>query len=367
MKFLIGLLIGLLLQLGCSTPEEKARIEVKNGITFVYNPRIEMKEKYLEPELIIGENEDDGYLFAEISDIKEDNNGTIYLVDRLDHNIKVFTSDGTFSHLIGSEGEGPGEFREPFQLDFHSNGNLVVSDVQNRRFQVFTPEGNYLNSYKMDMDSPGKFAIDSQDNLYNKSYYFIFGNESEENPLFYKYGKDFNLISGIGSMIDYNEPFEKYLMNNCDLVVDSQDRIIASYQILNKIIIFDEDSLRYVIERPLFFDPVEPEIKTKTDGGSITITANYDPISFDIDIDSKNNFYLLTSYNKDEDDEKDKEDDKENNTPRMVIEIFNSEGILQKVVALTRNNPSNIYIGKDDKIYILDGIDMIIYRFPSIY
>lgn len=46
-----------------------------------------------------------------------------------------------FSVMWGEEGSGPGQFREPTDIDSDASGNLYVVDYRNNRVQKFTPDG----------------------------------------------------------------------------------------------------------------------------------------------------------------------------------------------------------------------------------
>lgn len=71
--------------------------------------------------------------------------GRLYISDRTDHAVKVYSRDGAFIKRIGRHGAGPGELNGPGGLDVF-NGRLFVSDMSNRRIQVFSPAGEFLYS-----------------------------------------------------------------------------------------------------------------------------------------------------------------------------------------------------------------------------
>jgi sugar lactone lactonase YvrE len=52
-----------------------------------------------------------------------------------------------FLSTWGVTGTGPGQFNQPFGLDFDSQGNLYVADQANFRVQVFAPDGTYLRQW----------------------------------------------------------------------------------------------------------------------------------------------------------------------------------------------------------------------------
>ena len=56
-------------------------------------------------------DEVDEYIFGEIQSITADDNGLIYVADRLPPSVRVYRPDGEFLAWVGRAGEGPGEFR----------------------------------------------------------------------------------------------------------------------------------------------------------------------------------------------------------------------------------------------------------------
>ena len=69
-----------------------------------------------------------------------DSDDNIYVTDRGNDRIQIFTSDGTFITAIGSPGSEDGQFNRPegVGVDPYSNTGLVyVADTGNSRIQVF--------------------------------------------------------------------------------------------------------------------------------------------------------------------------------------------------------------------------------------
>ena len=68
----------------------------------------------------------------------------------------------------GKEGEGAGQFTEPFDVVVDSEGSVVMLDAVAHRLQRFTPEGKFLAAFGREMAfyRPRGLGIDGQDNLY---------------------------------------------------------------------------------------------------------------------------------------------------------------------------------------------------------
>ena len=83
-------------------------------------------------------------LFASELDVVLGRDGTIVVLDRGNHSVKVFGPSGNHIRTFGRSGEGPTEFRDASALDRLSDGRLVVTERSNR-VKVFsrTRHGEY--------------------------------------------------------------------------------------------------------------------------------------------------------------------------------------------------------------------------------
>jgi DNA-binding beta-propeller fold protein YncE len=66
--------------------------------------------------------------------------GSVYVVDRNNHRIQKFTSEGVFVTKWGTvaEGTGDGEFGHPNGVAVAPDGSIYVADVSNYRIQKFS-------------------------------------------------------------------------------------------------------------------------------------------------------------------------------------------------------------------------------------
>ncbi len=66
-------------------------------------------------------------LIGQIADAIGDEQGRSYLLDAQLHQIQIFDADGTHLDTIGREGEGPGEFANPYGLCWWDEGVIAVA------------------------------------------------------------------------------------------------------------------------------------------------------------------------------------------------------------------------------------------------
>ncbi len=99
-----------------------------------------------------------------------DSTGNVYVADRINHRIQVFTAEGKFLRVIaaGAAGRHGGGGKEqswyPFGVAVDSSGRVYVSD---NHVSVFTLEGQFVTSFGSFGSEPGQFrsprglAVDS--------------------------------------------------------------------------------------------------------------------------------------------------------------------------------------------------------------
>src|SRR5271165_1005979 len=75
-------------------------------------------------------------------------NGDIYVTDGY-RNARVhrFTRDGRLVTSWGTPGKAPGEFHLPHSIATDPDGKLYVADRANKRIQIFSPDGDFLDMW----------------------------------------------------------------------------------------------------------------------------------------------------------------------------------------------------------------------------
>lgn len=105
-------------------------------------------------------------------------NGDIYVTDGY-RNARVhrFTRDGQLVTSWGEPGHAPGQFHLPHSIAIDDDGKLYVADRANKRIQIFSPEGEVLGQW-IGMGGPNDISR-AKDGTY-----VIAEQESDGNPAF---------------------------------------------------------------------------------------------------------------------------------------------------------------------------------------
>ncbi len=109
-----------------------------------------------------------------------DSRGNIYVVDSGNHRIVKFDPKGAFVTQWGTNGSGPGQFKDdPWGVAVDAQGNVYVADTWNHRIQKFDGSGAFITQWGTFTDTggtatdrggqfwgPRAIAFDSEGNLY---------------------------------------------------------------------------------------------------------------------------------------------------------------------------------------------------------
>jgi sugar lactone lactonase YvrE len=105
-------------------------------------------------------------------------NGTIYVGDThgaqfqdaagptSKSRISMFRPDGTFIKTFGEFGYEDGQFRSPHSITMDSQGRLFIADRGNARIQIFTQDGEHLDTWYQFSRISGIFIDPKTDMLY---------------------------------------------------------------------------------------------------------------------------------------------------------------------------------------------------------
>ena len=92
--------------------------------------------------------------------------GELYVADGYGNSsVHRFSAAGDYLSSFGSPGSGPGQFRVPHSVRVSSDGRVYVADRENHRVQVFTAEGQFVTEWT-DFKCPMGVHIDAAQVVY---------------------------------------------------------------------------------------------------------------------------------------------------------------------------------------------------------
>jgi len=105
----------------------------------------ETHAEIVEPDLLVGETDDvEGIWFGAISDVTSLTGGAFAVLDHMENRLVVVDSSGRIARSIGREGEGPGEFKQPWAVARVGSSLVVRQNMPVRTFTVFGEDGDVL-------------------------------------------------------------------------------------------------------------------------------------------------------------------------------------------------------------------------------
>ena len=140
-------------------------------------------------------------------------NGRIFVVDRCNHRVCVFSEDGRFSHTFGSFGSDPEQLHHPDQIAISKTGYVYVSDWGNKSVKIFKQDGNFVRKLNR-ISAPSGLAVTNDGHLVVTSFWensvlifnakgeriHSFSNEGPGHPYGLAFGKAGHLyIANLGS------------------------------------------------------------------------------------------------------------------------------------------------------------------------
>ena len=92
--------------------------------------------------------------------------GELFVADGYGNSsVHRFAADGTHIASFGRPGRGPGEFIVPHSIRVSADGRVYVADRENNRVQVFTSDGDFLDQWT-DFKCPMGIHIDADQTVY---------------------------------------------------------------------------------------------------------------------------------------------------------------------------------------------------------
>jgi DNA-binding beta-propeller fold protein YncE len=100
--------------------------------------------------------------------VAADESGNTFVADSGNQRVVKLSSEGETLLAWGSQGEGAGQFVEPFDVVVDAQGDVVVLDAVAHRLQRFSPDGDFVAAFGHEMAfyRPRGVGIDMLGNLY---------------------------------------------------------------------------------------------------------------------------------------------------------------------------------------------------------
>lgn len=200
-----------------------------------------------------------------------DSNFNLWITDRGDDTVKVFSIDNELKMIIGKSGSGKKEFKIPLDIEIFED-KVYVLDSGNARIQVFNLKGNYLFDFGTPGFDDGKiycpnsFTFDKNGNLW------IIESCIGRIQIFDKTGKFIKKIKENFGKPECIEKFESYM-----IVSNSQDEKIYILDLNGNVI----NKIGDDIKSPLYFPQ---SITILSDGTLVVANSGTSTISlFDKD------------------------------------------------------------------------------------
>ncbi|MCK5185901.1 MAG: NHL repeat-containing protein [Deltaproteobacteria bacterium] len=94
--------------------------------------------------------------FLQPSDVAVGKDHRIYILDGVNHQVKVFSETGTFLFYFGGKGSAKGLFKYPLGITTDTQGQVYIADTGNRRVQLFTSHGKFISHFTITSDTKEK-------------------------------------------------------------------------------------------------------------------------------------------------------------------------------------------------------------------
>jgi hypothetical protein len=304
---------------------------------------IKFKNFTLSNTLILGTGEDKNNTFNSPSAVGVDKKGNIYIVDKGNHRIQVFSNSGKYIRTIGRGGDV--KFSFPRDLILDDEDNIYVVNYDNRRIQILSNEGKILNSFKVSF-YPDQIVVD-------KTFIYLYV-VLEGKHLIYKYSKNGKFISGFSKIskgIDFH--------NRVNLCFDSSGNLYLAYRFLPKVKKYSpEGELLMEFEYKPSIKNQQPPLKIITKKiekrgrffATGMVRGKTYPICYDIAVDGLGIIYLLVAsdHKKDE---------------ICTLYRFDPSGNLLEKAALPIPC-GKIYIDTSNNFYFLSQVvNMLVYKY----
>jgi hypothetical protein len=177
-------LVGFFLSIA-SVIGQEIIVKKEHGITVVYNPREPIAHIGQSPALTLEEDlsiksvpNKENHTFFQISAVRADDEGNIYILDPRAGAIIVFNKSGEYIRNVGRQGQGPGELEMPVGLQLLTSAkSLAVASFG--KLSYFSLSGEFQKQIINPIQDPVP-RIDSNGNIVARRTVFLESKVKEE-------------------------------------------------------------------------------------------------------------------------------------------------------------------------------------------
>lgn len=154
--------------------------------------------------------------------------GALWVIDGKQEKVLKLDDNGKISLSFGSSGSREGQFDEPSSLALSSKGTIYVADRENSRVQVFSPSGTFLSvlggGVKSLFESPTQLVVDGKDQLW------VLDGETQKISVFAPDGQKLFIFGGRGeSAATFRGATSLAVTPNEVLVLDGESGVIKAF------------------------------------------------------------------------------------------------------------------------------------------
>lgn len=134
------------------------KIQTQEVVSLVADPEVPLNGTFVRQWRSRGRGDGDGE-FQTLQGLAVDQQtGNVFACDWDNSRVQVFSSDGEFLRVWGSEGTGEGQLDQPFAIALN-DGNVYITDSNNNRVCVFDIYGTYKWQWGSEGSGDGEFDL----------------------------------------------------------------------------------------------------------------------------------------------------------------------------------------------------------------
>lgn len=144
-----------------------------------------------------GKPGEDGEPFNRPTDVDVAPTGEIYISDGYANaRVHKYSADGELLFSWGDHGTGPGQFDISHDVCIAETGRVFIADRQNHRIQIFTPDGEYITEWS-GFKQPCSVTIDKEGYVYVTELQQRFSILNKDGKLVARWGGEKTLEPGL--------------------------------------------------------------------------------------------------------------------------------------------------------------------------